>query len=228
MVGNYRDTCPFCGAQTSQRFVSNDPHGKAIMAGLAKARGQVQAGRFASAVATVKDIAYSICYLGSPVAAREAHEILATCADHLTPEGRAQVQGIIDEMEGRTSYGKPAAAAPASERPAAQVSGWRVGGILLLALGVIIAGYFFLFFDVSVPVDASAIGIDRVNNIGLMADRQNGIIVGIAIAAAGLALIIVGEVLGSRKPGSVCPACAGAVRPGTKFCPHCGASIVGA
>jgi hypothetical protein len=74
-------------------------------------------------------------------------------------------------------------------------------GLLLLVLGVCVAGYFFLFFDVSVPFDyqgGNDFGLpERVNNIGLMADRNNGIIIGLALAVAGGVLMVIGR----KRPG---------------------------
>lgn len=70
-------------------------------------------------------------------------------------------------------------------------------GLLLLVLGIGIAGYFLLFFGVSVPVDYEGNNSfalpERVNNIGLMADRNNGIIIGLALAMAGGVLMVVGR-----------------------------------
>ena len=55
-----------------------------------------------------------------------------------------------------------------------------LAGLMILA-GVLVTVYFFAFFDVSV---GSPMG--RVNNIGLMSDRQNGIIVGLAVLIVGV------------------------------------------
>ncbi len=60
-------------------------------------------------------------------------------------------------------------------------------GLLAAVLGLLGALYFFAFFDASVPTRD---GKTRVYNVGLMADRQNGLlfsglvaIVGVAVAA---------------------------------------------
>jgi hypothetical protein len=77
----------------------------------------------------------------------------------------------------------------ASETPKNEKgNGLRTSGVLLLIGGLLVAVYCFLFFDTSVE---SAVG--PVNNIGLMADRQNGIIVGIGIAIIGTILFVVGS-----------------------------------
>ena len=54
-------------------------------------------------------------------------------------------------------------------------------GSLFAVIGMIGLIYFFLIFDTSVPVPTSTImgetyGGGRVNNLGLMSDRQNGMI----------------------------------------------------
>lgn len=61
-------------------------------------------------------------------------------------------------------------------------------GVLLLIGGLIVTGYFFLAFDTSVES-----GIGRVNNLGLMADRQNGIIIGIGLGIVGTIMLAIGS-----------------------------------
>lgn len=60
-------------------------------------------------------------------------------------------------------------------------------GVVLLCVGAAVAAYFFLVFDTSVES-----GSLRVNNLGLMADRQNGILVGIGLSVVGAILLAVG------------------------------------
>lgn len=74
----------------------------------------------------------------------------------------------------------------------------RVLGGLMLAGGLLATTYFFLFFDTTVAVPTTEIfgtevGGGRVNNIGLMADRQNGIIFGLGIAVLGVILMYMGR-----------------------------------
>lgn len=66
-------------------------------------------------------------------------------------------------------------------------SGLRTFGILLLLGGLAVAAYFFLAFDTSVES-----GMGRVNNLGLMADRQNGIIIGIGLGVVGTIMLVIG------------------------------------
>lgn len=67
-------------------------------------------------------------------------------------------------------------------------SGLRSFGILLLVAGLAVAIYFFLAFDASVES-----GSGRVVNLGLMADRQNGIIVGIGLGVVGTIMLAIGS-----------------------------------
>jgi hypothetical protein len=67
-------------------------------------------------------------------------------------------------------------------------SGVRAFGTLLLFAGLAVSGYFFLAYDTSV-----ATGSGRVVNLGLMADRQNGIIIGIGLCVVGTILLAVGS-----------------------------------
>jgi hypothetical protein len=67
-------------------------------------------------------------------------------------------------------------------------SGLRTFGVLLLIGGLAVTGYFFLGYDTSVES-----GMGRVNNLGLMADRQNGIIIGIGLAVIGTIMLVIGS-----------------------------------
>lgn len=72
-------------------------------------------------------------------------------------------------------------------------------GIVVLFLGILGAIYFFAIFDTSVEVPTTqvmgqTVGGGRVNNLGLMNQRQNGVIISCAGALIGLILIVVGRV----------------------------------
>lgn len=67
-------------------------------------------------------------------------------------------------------------------------SSLRTFGTLLLVAGLAVGGYFFFAFDASVES-----GYGRVNNLGLMADRQNGIIIGIGLAVVGAIMLAIGS-----------------------------------
>ncbi len=84
--------------------------------------------------------------------------------------------------------------------PSAQLSGWsmiRIPLLMVIFCGIIGAIYFFLFFDTTVAVPTvnfmgSTVGGGRVNNMGLLQDRQNGIIVclGLTVIAMFFSLLI--------------------------------------
>jgi len=65
---------------------------------------------------------------------------------------------------------------------------------ILIAGGIVCTGYFFFLFDTSVPVPTTTIGGNtvgggRVNNIGLLSQKQNGITLGIGGAILGAILL---------------------------------------
>ena len=73
--------------------------------------------------------------------------------------------------------------------------------VLLVLLGIGMVFYFMFCFDVSVEAPGSeALGIagGRVNNIGLMADRQNGLIFGFGILILA-AILHIGRILREKK-----------------------------
>ncbi len=66
----------------------------------------------------------------------------------------------------------------------------------LIAGGIVCTGYFFFFFDTSVPVPTMTIGGNtvgggRVNNIGLLSQKQNGINLGIGGSLLGAILLAI-------------------------------------
>ena len=85
---------------------------------------------------------------------------------------------------------------------------------------------FALSMDVSVPTGAGG----RVNNLGLMADRQIHTIVGGVIALAGLLMILLGgkgspSTAQAEKDTRPCPMCAESIKNAAIKCKHCGADI---
>ena len=65
---------------------------------------------------------------------------------------------------------------------------------ILIAGGIACTGYFFFLFDTSVPVPTMTIGGNtvgggRVNNIGLLSQKQNGINLGMGGAILGAILL---------------------------------------
>ncbi|WP_244176310.1 hypothetical protein [Pseudomonas grimontii] len=85
---------------------------------------------------------------------------------------------------------------------------------------------FALSMDVSVPTGAGG----RVNNLGLMADRQIHTIVGGVIALAGLLMVLLGgkgspAAAQAEKDTRPCPLCAESIKTAAVKCKHCGADV---
>ena len=59
-------------------------------------------------------------------------------------------------------------------------------GILLICVGVLVAGFFFAVFDTTV----AGIAGGRMHNIGLMQERQLGCIAGMVIAVVGVIVLV--------------------------------------
>ena len=75
---------------------------------------------------------------------------------------------------------------------------WMLGALVCLA-GLMGTGYFVAGFDTTVATSIAS--MPRVNNLGLMADRQNGLIVSVGAAIVGVILLLAGE-LGGRQQRS--------------------------
>ncbi len=98
----------------------------------------------------------------------------------------------------------PVALPPTPSTPPSVAEGLHpivaVGG-LMMGLGLLASAYFFFIFDPSVSGSFMGHNI-HVNNIGLLADRQNGILIGMGSAIVGAILFGVGR---SLPPPQVAP-----------------------
>lgn len=78
--------------------------------------------------------------------------------------------------------------------------------------------------DVSVPS-----GAGRVNNIGLMAERQNFILIGGLLLLVGVIMAVSGkrriDAFDSPSKYRACPICAEAIRCAAVKCKHCGSGV---
>lgn len=94
----------------------------------------------------------------------------------------------------------------------------------------IIAGVCWLIFALSMDVSVATGAGGRVNNLGLMADRQVHTIVGGMIALAGLLMVLLGgrpsPAHSQAEPDSrPCPLCAETIKNAAIKCKHCGADV---
>lgn len=83
-------------------------------------------------------------------------------------------------------------------------SALRVLGLLVLLGGLGAMVYYWQFFDASVAIPAQelfgeTIGGGRVHHIGLMQDRQNGMIVSGIFGAIGFVCVLIGEYSNQRQ-----------------------------
>ena len=126
-------------------------------------------------------------------------EIAAIPASGADDAERRRRSHLVNRSGGSYDWLDAPAARPNEGRvPEDGSPGLWVFGVLLLIAGLALAGYFFLAFDTSVTTPqttilGTTIGGERVNNIGLMADRQNGIIIGMGAAILGTILMYAGR-----------------------------------
>ena len=109
--------------------------------------------------------------------------------------------------EGSDTAGDPQSGsgglAPSMAMPG--VNSWRVIGTIFLCGGLAIALWFLIHLDtVRGPLEEGAgvrSGGQRVHNTGLMHQRENGIMLCVIVAVLGGAILIVDQLINSRRPG---------------------------
>lgn len=101
-----------------------------------------------------------------------------------------------------------------------------------LGILTLVAGIGWVIFALSIDVSVSTGAGGRVNNLGLMADRQVHTIVGGMIALAGLLMLLLGGkglTSGHAEVFEVdtrtCPLCAETIKNAAIKCKHCGATV---
>jgi len=109
-----------------------------------------------------------------------------------------------NEMIGESESGESAVAAKANKKKFVTTM-----GIFIFVVGLaILAHYYNMDPSVPIPQEASStfsgigINVERVNNIGLMQEKQTGITIGIIIALFGAALVFWGYSMPSPMPVS--------------------------
>nr|WP_260679822.1 zinc ribbon domain-containing protein [Serratia liquefaciens] len=97
----------------------------------------------------------------------------------------------------------------------------RTIGFLLLAIGVI---WLLIAFNMDTSVDTGYGG--RVNNIGLIASKQNHMLIASVISLGAILMVIFGRATSGEVESDIkCPYCAEKIKPDAIKCKHCGSDV---
>ena len=92
----------------------------------------------------------------------------------------------------------------------------------------VVVGMLCLVGAMAMDVSVSS-GAGRVNNIGLMAERQNFILIGGLLLLVGVIMAVAGkrriDALDSSSEYRACPSCAEPIRCAAVKCKHCGSDV---
>ena len=108
-------------------------------------------------------------------------------------------------------------------------------GLMLLTLGLLCAGYFYFVFDSSVETESK----QRISNLGLISDRQNGILIGLVTCIVGVIFYATSTVTkananalhvsetndGVNEDTYECPRCAEIIKRKAKICRFCKSEV---
>lgn len=101
---------------------------------------------------------------------------------------------------------------------------YRMAGLSLFLGGIAVACYYYFFF--ATVIYSSDVGF--VHNIGLLNQRQNGILFSIAASALGAVLIFMGRdtTIGIGAKNRICPYCGESIKRAASICRFCNKDVL--
>ncbi|MCA6927774.1 zinc ribbon domain-containing protein [Pectobacterium versatile] len=90
---------------------------------------------------------------------------------------------------------------------------------------VLVIGVIWLLVAINMDTTVVTTMGSRVNNIGLLADKQNHIMIGAFIILCGLLCVVLGRRNSVRSDVVKCPFCAELIKPEARKCKDCGSDL---